>query len=91
MANLTDNASDPPNLLDNATPVSTATTKSTSSGGISNAILNPFDPRLPLPDSEHDPLYLMTPQTWAKKNPGFNVQKEHPRAKPTATAKATKK
>jgi hypothetical protein len=93
MADLANHTTDMPDLLDNAPPVSTATTNSTSSSDATskNAILNPFDPCLPLPDSERDSLYLITPQTWAEKNTGSSLQKERPRVKPTSAAKATNK
>jgi hypothetical protein len=54
-------------------------------------ILNPFDPRQPLPNDQRDPLYLAEPQTWAQRNPNLGVQKQRPRAKTTDAAKATRK
>ena len=69
----------------------TTVTASAVANNAATAILNPFDPRLPLPDSQHDPLYLVAPQTWAQSNPGLGVQTQRPRAKATAAAKATKK
>jgi hypothetical protein len=89
---MVDLASNIPEPIKNAPPI-TNTLDSPPSSRIatSGAILNPFDPRNPLPDGGCDPLYLVPPQTWAQLNPTSGVQKQRPRAKLTDAAKATKK
>jgi hypothetical protein len=64
---------------------------SASQAATPNPILNPFDPRVTLTDSQRDPLYLVPPQTWAQLNPSLGVQAQRPRAKATVAAKATRK
>jgi hypothetical protein len=62
-----------------------------STSSTPSAILNPFDPRQLLPDNQHDPLYLVAPQTWAQLNPNLGTQNQRLRAKPMDAAKAVKK
>jgi len=89
MADFTVPISNPPNPPEDAALDSTLAISTPSS--CVPRILNPFDPHLPLPDHERDPLYLLVPQTWAERNPTLGTQKEHHRVKPTDTARATKK
>ena len=42
-----------------------------------SAMLNPFDPRHPLPSNQQDPLYLAAPQNWAQRHPHLGTQPEH--------------
>jgi hypothetical protein len=72
------------------TPAMAASTPA-SHVAASGARLNPFDPHHALHDNQHDPLYLVAPQTWAQRNPTINVQNERLRAKPTDAIKATRK
>jgi len=94
MADLSIDLPEPPteNVMLVPTAVSTSQVPaiSTSSSRVST-ILNPFDLRQPLLDSQRDPLYLAAPQTWAQLNPSLGVQKQRMRAKPTDAAKATRK
>ena len=87
---MVDLASNLPEPIENAPPVTT-TSDSSSHIATSGAILNPFNPRYPLPNGERDPLYLVPPQTWSQLNPTLGIQKQCPRAKLTNAAKATKK
>ena len=95
---MTDLANDPPLrppgnvLLDSSqSPTPTVVLPSPLDVATPKAILNPFDPCLPLPDSQCDSLYLVAPQTWAQLNPNLGVQAQHPRAKATDATKATRK
>jgi hypothetical protein len=93
---MTDLASDlPPGPPENALLVPTDQSPGhplpASQAATPKAILNPFDPRVPLTDSQQDPLYLVPPQTWAQLNPSLGVQAQRPRAKATVAAKVTRK
>ena len=92
MSDLSNDPEPPANVV-LVPPASESTVPSVLSSSIAtpSAILNPFDPRHPLPDSQRDALYLVAPQTWAQLNPNLGVQKQRPRAKLTDAAKATRK
>jgi hypothetical protein len=72
-------------------PTAAAMSTSSSNIPIPSVVINPFDPRYPLPSNQPDPLYLVAPQTWAQRNPNLGTQPERHRAKITAAAKATRK